>query len=414
MKDLISLDQFRAEAAAAGRDLSVGHRHVFRVNVGQPKALDDGSRKIRFCFSDGSVDRAGDTINPEGWDINGFMKNPVALWAHNASEPPIGRASRVLVEDSKLMGDIEFAGADVYPFAETIYQLTRGGFISAVSVGFLPIDWKWADDEKDDRGWGIDFQRQELLEISVVPVPCNANALIEARAKGIDTRPLVEWAERTLDGGGKVIVPRAEIERLRGAAQPALAQTRQPKPKEGGSMSESDPAAGGFLGSCGRDKSGECGMKNPAECSIHGPDYQDKEDAKRMKTLVRRLVRAEVRAALRRKEGEPSVPNEERESEEEPLENTERECVRCAQIHMKAAQDTHDAAVDLHEDGDHKAAMELHKAVSEFHQKALDLLDDVAATADHSAEPPGGDEGKQARLRRLKEAREHIKDLLGA
>jgi hypothetical protein len=29
---------------------------------------------------------------------------------------------------------------------------------------------------------GIDFKRQELLEFSVVPVPANANALIEARS----------------------------------------------------------------------------------------------------------------------------------------------------------------------------------------------------------------------------------------
>jgi hypothetical protein len=61
--------------------------------------------------------------------------------------------------------------------------LVRGKFITAVSVGFLPLEFSWAEDEKE-RPWGIDYERQELLEISVVPVPANAHALIEAQAKG--------------------------------------------------------------------------------------------------------------------------------------------------------------------------------------------------------------------------------------
>jgi hypothetical protein len=33
----------------------------------------------------------------------------------------------------------------------------------------------------------VDFLKQELLEFSIVPVPCNANALMEARSKGLRT-----------------------------------------------------------------------------------------------------------------------------------------------------------------------------------------------------------------------------------
>lgn len=203
-RKLIDLATFRAEARTGKRP----EAGVFRMSMGDP--VDVGGRKVRFCFSDGSVDRAGDTINPDGWDTTSFMQNPVALWAHNSWEPPIGRGGNLGVESERLMGDIEFASADVYPFAETIYRLVMGKYIRAVSVGFLPLEWSFVEDKA--RGFGIDFKRQELLEISVVPVPCNANALAEARSKGIDTDPLKAWAERVLDQGGSVLIPRRILE----------------------------------------------------------------------------------------------------------------------------------------------------------------------------------------------------------
>ena len=46
-------------------------------------------------------------------------------------------------------------------------------------------------------------------------------SLATARAAGIDTRLLYRWAERVLDSGGRLTVPRAEIEAIRQAAKPA-------------------------------------------------------------------------------------------------------------------------------------------------------------------------------------------------
>ncbi len=142
-------------------------------------------RVIRFIFSDGTVDRAGDTIDPAGWDLSGYRRNPVALWAHDALAPPIGRTVNLFVDARGLVGDVEFAEPDVYDFADTIYRLLGAGFIKAGSVGFLPVDYSFANDK--GREFGIDFHRQELLEFSIVPVPANANALIAAEAKSVIT-----------------------------------------------------------------------------------------------------------------------------------------------------------------------------------------------------------------------------------
>jgi hypothetical protein len=55
--------------------------------------------------------------------------------------------------------------------------LITAGYIKAGSVGFIPLERKFSD----QRHGGIDFKRQDLLEFSIVPVPANAHALIEAR-----------------------------------------------------------------------------------------------------------------------------------------------------------------------------------------------------------------------------------------
>jgi len=217
---LLSTDGFRAAAKDGGHPEGT----VFRFSSTQPETQgEDDARTMRFVFSDATIDHSGDSIDPKGWDLSVFKRNPVALFSHMSWEPPIGRASNVAVQNAKLMGDIEFATAEVYPFADTIYRLIKGGFMNAVSVGFLPTDWVFSSDK--DRPYGIDFKKQTLLEISPCPVPCNPNALGEARSLGIDTAPLVEWAEKVLDTGDVVFMPRKDVETLRTQAK-AVEPTR--------------------------------------------------------------------------------------------------------------------------------------------------------------------------------------------
>lgn len=343
MPDLIDIAKFRAEARA-GKSPAGG---VFRMSVGSAKAVDEDRRAVRFCFSDGSVDRVGDTIDPNGWDTTQFMANPVALWAHNSWDLPIGRASNLAVELERLMGDIEFAPPEVYEFADTIYRMVKGGYLNAVSVGFQPIEYKFVENDPS-RGWGIDFLRQELLEISVCPVPANANALAEARAKGIDTRPLMEWAEKLLDGGGKVILPRGEIERLRKAAKepPTMAGKNPRARRRADGMSEDDPSAGGaVVGTCGRSADEECGMQDPEECSIHRTKdvSGDEEENKRIDRIVRRAVAA----ALKRYLPKTVKADDEPDGDEDPDHVQE---VKAAHFHMKMMRAALDAADDHHDE----------------------------------------------------------------
>lgn len=211
---LLDIDAFRAGAKAGAAPEGT----LFKFATTEPELQGgEDSRVVRFVFSDATIDHAGDSIDPKGWDTAIFKRNPVALFAHNSWEPPIGRASNVTVTNAQLVGDIEFAAADVYDFADTIYRLVKGKYLNAVSVGFKPNEWAFTNDK--DRPYGIDFKKQTLLEISVCPVPCNPNALGEARSLGIDTAPLTEWAEKVLDSGDVVFLPRKDVEALRTQAK---------------------------------------------------------------------------------------------------------------------------------------------------------------------------------------------------
>ena len=78
------------------------------------------------------------------------------------------------------MGDVEFASAAVYPYADQIYRLLRARFLNACSVGFQPLKWSFSRDP--DRPYGIDFEKNSLLEVSIVAIPANENALVDGRA----------------------------------------------------------------------------------------------------------------------------------------------------------------------------------------------------------------------------------------
>src|SRR2546430_12122624 len=103
----------------------------------QPVA--DDPRGVQFAISTEEVDRDSDTLSVDGWELANYRKNPVVLWAHQYGSPPIGKATRVWTADAELHAQDHFAEPEVYPFADTIFQLVKGGYLNATSVGFLAL-----------------------------------------------------------------------------------------------------------------------------------------------------------------------------------------------------------------------------------------------------------------------------------
>ena len=135
-------------------------------------AAADG-RTFHFIASTAEIDRMGDTIAVEGWQLSAFKRNPVILGFHNSGSLPVGKATSIGVQSGKLMVRVKFASTGL---GKTMASMGSSGFMTAVSVGFAPIKYSFSTDPA--RSMGIDFKQQELLEISVVPVPANASALL--------------------------------------------------------------------------------------------------------------------------------------------------------------------------------------------------------------------------------------------
>lgn len=164
------------------------------------RTLNEDDRTIEFVASTEAVDRYGDVIRVKGWKLDAYRKNPVFLFAHRSKELPIGRAVDVRIEANPpaLIQRIQFATKDEYEFADTVFKLYKGGFMRAVSVGFLPLEPpELRTDEKTGEPLGYEFNGQELLELSAVPVPANAEALARAIGDGvIDEREAALVGER--------------------------------------------------------------------------------------------------------------------------------------------------------------------------------------------------------------------------
>ncbi len=148
---------------------------------------------VSFTASSADDDRYGDTIVQAGGNLANFKANPVLLWAHSHHTPPVGKAPGVGLnaQGNLSTGPCVFTSDEEHPFGAQVGRMVKGGFLNAVSIGFLPIAWEERYDE-GGRFKGYNFTKWELLEISVVPVPANPHALIES--KGF-ANELANWCQ---------------------------------------------------------------------------------------------------------------------------------------------------------------------------------------------------------------------------
>lgn len=149
---------------------------LYRASVTAGEGLD-------FVVSDGSLDRHGTRINPKGWILQNFKKNPIALFAHDGRFP-IGTWSNIRNEGDKLVATLKLAAKGTSDRINEIISLVEQKVLRATSVGFSVVKYGVAG--KDE----YDFVEQELFEVSVVSVGSNTNALAKARALNVSPETL--------------------------------------------------------------------------------------------------------------------------------------------------------------------------------------------------------------------------------
>lgn len=146
------------------------------------RAQDPDRRMVEFVASTNAADSYGTVLPVDKWDLSRYARNGVVGYQHDIyySDDPdnvIGRGE-AFVDGDVLAIRIYFEPAEINRKAEKVYQKVLFGSINAVSVGFAPTaEGHWGqrtDDEDPDVYY---YNGQQLLEVSVVNVPSNPDAV---------------------------------------------------------------------------------------------------------------------------------------------------------------------------------------------------------------------------------------------
>lgn len=182
------------------------------------KAVEDEQRIIRGIATSPSPDRVGDIVEPLGVKF----KNPMPLLHQHDSSRPVGtvrfdKPTKAGITFEAKLPTIDEPGP-LKDRVDTAWGEVKSGLVRAVSIGFRALEYSVMDDG------GYRFMESEVLELSLVTIPANADATILS-IKSIDTQL------RAASGTKQ----RAVV-----SLRPAGASASTQRPKEAKSMNVSD------------------------------------------------------------------------------------------------------------------------------------------------------------------------------
>lgn len=155
-----------------------------------------------FVLTTEVPDRMGDIVKVDGLDIKNFEQNPVALYMHNHVEP-IGMWKNLRKQSGAWIGDLMLASRGTSRLVDFAHSMIQQGMLKAVSVSFIPTESK-----TNANGRGRTISKAELIEVSLVTVPMNSQALMIAKSVGFGDAEI-----KSLFDGGELALE-AELEKL--------------------------------------------------------------------------------------------------------------------------------------------------------------------------------------------------------
>lgn len=124
--------------------------------------------KITVIASDETLDRHGDVLPIEAWDLSQFNKAPRMLVDHDHRvQSIVGKWANARIEGKQLLMDADFHG--ITDLSKAVKEMVEKGYLDTVSVGFI-----YNPPEKDG-----DRPSFELIETSWVTVPANPSARVQ-------------------------------------------------------------------------------------------------------------------------------------------------------------------------------------------------------------------------------------------
>lgn len=168
----------------------------------QATTVKKSSGKLLAVASTSTVDRVGDSLSIEDWDLSKFKANPVLQAGHDyRPQYTIGIAQNIRVDEK---GRLVFE-----PLFHEETQLARDikamyecepPILKAWSVGFIPN--AMVTNRKGEK-----MGKNELLEVSAVAVPANAEALTYSKSYGEKESEMVSgWLKKALPLGDDTLI----------------------------------------------------------------------------------------------------------------------------------------------------------------------------------------------------------------
>lgn len=139
------------------------------------KAVNEESRTITGIASTPTSDRYNDIMEPKGAVFN--LPLPL-LWQHDPMSP-IGTISKARVTDDGMEITAQLVKPDATMPSQMVARLEeawhsiKNGLVRGLSIGFRGIEYAFLDDG------GIRFLQWDLMEVSAVTIPANAECTIQ-------------------------------------------------------------------------------------------------------------------------------------------------------------------------------------------------------------------------------------------
>lgn len=180
----------------------------FKISNKSPVISDADERIIEGWASTKDLDRYNEIVEPAAFkkSLKTYMKNPVLFFGHEWWSLPIGKVLSAKIKDDGL-----WVKAKISESADEVWSLLKEEMLKTFSIGYKLL--KYEKDQETDITTLLDL---ELLEISVVGIPANPEAMIElAKSKGINIKSLISASDDDSGASKKeTIMENEAIEKL--------------------------------------------------------------------------------------------------------------------------------------------------------------------------------------------------------
>jgi len=167
----------------------------------QIKVLDAAQGIVEYVASNETIDSYQEIVRADGWKFDRFEKNAPFVDSHNyeSIDCLLGKVIDFKVQGKNLIETVKWA-IDVPSniTAQKGFQMTQGGYLKAVSVGFFPTRFvtKWDNDptfneQMDELGLKNSdnvrciYLEQQQIELSACVIGANPDAVARAYKAGI-------------------------------------------------------------------------------------------------------------------------------------------------------------------------------------------------------------------------------------